>query len=176
MLIIARVLFYIIILAASPLLYAVDIDEFYGNYAGMVSFEQDGQTRERELQVKISGKGDGFSVRWVTISRKSGGKRDRKDYSIDFLPSGRAGIFRSAMKKDIFGSRIAMDPMKGEPYVWARLREKALTVYVILVTEDGSYDLQVYNRSLVGGDLKLEFQRFLEGIPVRNIETILKRQ
>jgi len=45
------------------------------------------------------------------------------------------------MRKDVFGNRALNDPLKGEPYVWARMRGDTLTVYALIVTPDGSYDM-----------------------------------
>ncbi len=79
------------------------------------------------------------------------------------------------MRKDVFGNRAPNDPMKGDPYVWARLRGDTLTVYALIVTPDGSYDMQVYDRTLTKNGMKLDFKRFLEGQKVKSIKGELQR-
>ncbi len=72
---------------------------------------------------------------------RKGGKAKRKSCSIDFRKTKRGDIHQSAMRKDVFGNRALNDPLKGEPYVWARMRGDTLTVYALIVTPDGSYDM-----------------------------------
>jgi hypothetical protein len=79
------------------------------------------------------------------------------------------------MRKDVFGNRAPNDPMKGDPYVWARLQGDTLTVYALIVTPDGSYDMQVYGRTLTKNGMELDFKRFLEGQEVKSIKGELQR-
>ena len=66
--------------------------------------------------------------------------------------------------------------MQGEPYVWARLNGDTLSVYSLFVTDEGGYEIQQYDRTLVAEGLRLKFQRLRNGTPLRSVTTVLKRQ
>ena len=66
--------------------------------------------------------------------------------------------------------------MQGDPYVWARIVGDTLTIYALVVLEEGGYQMQVYDRTLSEAGLELEFSRIRNGERLRNIATTLKRQ
>ncbi len=81
--------------------------------------------------------------------RGEGGQTEkRKAYTIAFQPTQRPGVYSSAMRANVFGERVPMDPFKGDPFVWARLSGKTLSVYALIILADGGYDLQIYDRTL----------------------------
>jgi len=151
------------------------IENFYGEYTGRTLFAGAKEIKARDINVKIKEIRRGFNISWSTVTVRKGAKAKRKSYSIDFRKTKRGGIFQSAMRKDVFGNRAPNDPMKGDPYVWARLRGDTLTVYALIVTSDGSYDMQVYDRTLTENGMKLDFKRFLEGQEVKSIKGDLQR-
>ena len=67
------------------------------------------------------------------------------------------------MKKNVFGKSVPLDPIKGEPYVWARIHGKTLTVHAMMVTDDGVYEMQVYDRTITGNGMDLKFSRVRDG-------------
>ena len=151
------------------------IEDFYGEYTGR-SVSGGGDTLStRDINVEIKEIRRGFNISWTTVTLREGDKAKRKEYSIDFQKTGRDGIYQSAMRKDVFGNRTPNDPMKGDPYVWARIRGNTLSVYALIVTDDGSYDMQVYNRTLTPHGMTLDFKRFLEGQKVKSIKGELQR-
>jgi hypothetical protein len=77
----------------------------------------------------------------------------------------------------MFGKQVPIDPISGkDPYYWARIHGKTLSVYNIIINDDGGYEMQVYHRTLVGDDgLKVEFQRIRDGSPQRTVTGVLKR-
>ncbi len=151
------------------------IEAFFGDYAGRtISSAGDGLTK-RDLGVTIRAKGEGFTIDWKTITHKPGGRVTRKAYSINFIPSGRDNIYASAMKTDKFGGRVPLDPLKGEPYVWARVGGDTLSVYAMLVTDEGGYEMQVYERTLTEKGMALKFSRILDGRPLKQITGTLAR-
>jgi len=153
------------------------ITAFFGVYAGEAEVARaDGSTSTRSLDVTIQPWKRGFSVAWTTIRHRKDGSIDRKSHKINFAPSQRGGIYRSAMKADMFGALVPLDPLKGEPYVWARVREKTLTVYALHIRADGAYEMQVYDRMLTKTGLDLRFSRWREGEAVKVIKAALKRQ
>ncbi len=153
----------------------ISIDEFFGRYRGSSISENGEGLSVRDIGVAIRAKGKGFTIDWNTITHKTNGKTKNKQYSIDFTPTGRKNIFASAMKTNKFGSRIPLDPLKGEPYVWARIEDNTLTVYALLITDEGDYEIQTYNRTLTKDGMKLEFLRIFDGKELKKITGSLTR-
>jgi len=151
------------------------IEDFYGEFTGRSVSGDDASLSARDINVEIKENRRGFNISWSTVTLREGKEAKRKEYSIDFRKTGRDGIYQSAMRKDVFGNHTPNDPMKGDPYVWARIRGNTLTVYALIVTRDGSYDMQVYDRTLTANGLSLDFKRFLEGEEVKSIKGELQR-
>jgi hypothetical protein len=146
----------------------VPINAFYGKWIGSgVS-----QTEEsiafaythRDLNVTINPVGNGFSVAWVTVQRQKGDPNKptetRKATTMTFVPIGRPNVWRAT------GS---LDPMGGSAYSWARLKGQTLTLHSFQVQPDGSYELQVYERTLTGLGMQLEYSRILDGETTRTV-------
>jgi hypothetical protein len=156
---------------------AADVDAFFGHYIGQtITTSDDSSISARDLDVTI-GPTDGgaFQVDWKTTVRADGETREKR-YAIDFERTPREGIFASQMRRTMFGDRVPLDPMKGDPLVWARLVGDTFTVYAMRITEDGTYDMQIYERTLVPGGLALVFSRYREGDPIRIVRSFLERQ
>jgi hypothetical protein len=157
--------------AASQPALSADFDRFIGKFAGHVITE-DG---ERDLTVEILEEKKGFRVNWSAhILREDGSERDRS-YSIWFVKTDRAGIYRSAVKSNPFGGYVPLDPMLGEPYSWARIEGDAMTVYALVVRDDGGYDMLAYERRLTAEGMHLSFSRVRDGEVLRGIEADLER-
>lgn len=131
---------------------------------------------KRDMSVRISETKRGFNVTWTSTSYRSDGRAKDKTYSIDFAESERDGVYAAAMQRNVFGHDGQLDPMKGEPYVWARIKNDTLTVFSMFVTDDGGYEMQQYNRTLAEGGLMLEFHNLLNGEPQRSVKTFLERE
>ncbi len=160
-----------------PVVHASDlIDPFVGVYDGHATFLQGGHEVKRDLGVEISRTKTGFNVTWeVTTHKPSGGYKTKK-YSINFRATKRKYVFAAQMKKNIFGSMDPLDPMKGEPYVWARIKGDTLTVFALLINEDGGYELQIYDRSLAEKGLDLKYSRIRNGQQLRTINAFLSER
>ena len=140
------------------------IEAFYGKYTGQAVTSGKDEFSKRDLSVNIKPAGERrFTIDWITFTRSASGKRKRKEYSISFKPSDRENVFASAMKKNVFGKSVPLDPIKGEPYVWARIHGRTLTVHAMMVTEDGGYEMQVYERTLTATGMDLKFSRVRDG-------------
>jgi len=151
------------------------IEAFFGDYVGQTISVVGGEMKKRDLSVSIKPNDTAFTIGWTAITQKSSGKIKRKQYSIDFQPTKRRNIFSSAMKTNMFGHRQALDPLKGDPYVWARIIGATLTVYALLVSDDGGYEMQVYDRTLTDDGLHLRFSRVRDGKTLKLIEgTVIK--
>ena len=154
---------------------AAELEDFFGRYEGTaISGSAEGLTK-RDLSVTIEGRQDGFSVSWTTTTPGNGSKPKRKSYTIEFERTNQAYLFESAMRKDMFGNRVPLNPMKGDPYVWATLHGDTLTVYSLIITDSGSYELQQYDRTLTEDGLRLEFSRIREGRELKRITGRLEK-
>lgn len=157
--------------------FASEIEPFIGEYEGSAEMvNTDGTSAPRDMSVSISETKDGFNVAWVTTTYKADGRTKESAYSVDFLPTDRDGIYSAAMKRNVFGHAVQLDPMKGEPFVWGRIYEDTLTVYSLFVNDRGGYELQQFDRTLVDDGLKLEFSRIRDGEPARSVETHLTKK
>jgi hypothetical protein len=152
------------------------IDPFIGEYLGRVKIIDGDREIERDLGVKISKTKKGFNIEWTATTRKPNGKPKTKKYTIDFLPTKRSNVFAAAMKTNVFGGKEPLDPMKGDPYVWSRVTGDTLSLFALLVRDDGGYELQVYDRTLATDGLQLKYSRIRDGQPLRAIETLLRRK
>ena len=149
------------------------VEAFFGEYVGETVTDYDGELRKRDLRVKISPFENGFTVNWISVTRKANGKLKRKEYSIDFHPTRRDNIYRSGERKDYFGHAGPLDPMKGDPYVWARVNEDTLTVFALHVLEDGGYEMQTYERRRISDGLDLKYSRVRDGKILRTVNATL---
>lgn len=153
------------------------IKPFIGKYEGhALSDTRGGKISKRDINVEIKRfKKTGFTVDWMTIRHKSGGELSRKKYSISFEPTKRPGIYSSAMRTNMFGDEVPHDPVKGDPFVWAKIEGETLIVYVMIITEEGGYEMQTYRRTLTDAGMQLEFSRVGDGKPQRIVTGELKK-
>jgi len=148
---------------------SVDFTIFFGEYEGEAVSENDGEVRKRDLRVNISAFRNGFTVNWISVTKRPDGKLKRNEHSINFLPTRRENIFRSGERKDFFGNAVPMDPLKGDPYVWARIHDETLTVHALHVLEDGGYEMQTYTRTRIPKGLSLRYSRVRDGEILRTV-------
>ncbi len=143
----------------------LSIKAFYGSWEGTGAANSPKNyfpMNARDLDVKIGPRGDGFNVTWTTITYPGGEnsleKVKKKTTSIDFLPSGRPGLYRTAR---------AGDPLSGEAYAWARIKGQTLSVYLLNIDDEGAYVIQSYDRTLTGFAMELTFARIRDDEPER---------
>lgn len=154
-----------------------DYTRFFGTYTGAADvISLDGSKQRRDMNVEISGIKGGFRVNWTSTTYRKDGSAKEKSYSIDFAPSYQEGVFASAMKRNVFGHSVQLDPMKGEPYVWSRIEGDTLSVYSMFVTQSGGYEIQQFDRTLADGGLDLDFQTVRDGKILRQVSTFLKKK
>lgn len=165
------------LLASSAFAKNTLLKEMEGFYSGSAEIVRaDGSTSNRDMSVAIETTRDGFEVAWSTTSIRANGSVKEKDYVIEFVPSERENVYSAAMERNVFGHEVQLDPMKGEPFVWARTQDATLTVFSLFVDEAGDYELQQFDRTLVEGGLKLEFRAVRNGQVTRSVNTFLARQ
>ncbi|WP_158046550.1 hypothetical protein [Skermanella pratensis] len=152
------------------------LHQFMGDYVGQSISLADQGLNERDLAVTIKPYGnDGFSLDWTTITRRMDGKTKQQTYSVAFEPTQRQGIFRAAQRRNMFGHFTPLDPMAGEPYLWANLENDTLTVQALLITDEGGYEIQTYERTLAPHGLDLKFSRVSDGKVLKTIDGVLRR-
>lgn len=163
--------------AAAPARAGNPIDPFVGEYTGSAELvTSEGERIPRDMNVTIRAEKEGFTVEWTSTTRRPDGTLKSKSYSIDFLPTERTGVYSAGMRKNVFGHAVQLDPMKGEPFVWGRIRGDMLTIFSLFVDVDGDYEIQQFDRTLAEGGLMLKFTDWRNGEPQRSVETFLERQ
>ncbi len=157
--------------------HATGIAPFVGDYTGSAEVvDSDGTATPRDMSVSIHETKGGFNVSWTTTTYKADGRIKDEKYSVDFQSSDRADVYSAAMKRNVFGHEVPLDPMKGEPFVWGRIDGDTLTVFSLFIDENGGYELQQFDRTLAEGGLNLSFSRFRDGVKSRSVETFLKKE
>jgi len=152
-----------------------DFEAFYGHFVGSSVSEGSAQIQKRDIDVTIKPYKRGFNITWSTVTHRAGKQSKKSAFSINFRLSGRDNVFGSAMGKDKFGNEIPLDPLKGKPYVWAIIDGKTMTVNSLLVLEDGGYEIQTYERTLIDGGMSLEFSRIRNGEILKKVTSQLRR-
>ncbi|WP_187430088.1 hypothetical protein ROLI_023760 [Roseobacter fucihabitans] len=173
---VARFLLVLMVVASAAAAQA-DISRFLGVYDGSATVTSaDGKTHDRDMNVVISHTRNGFRVDWTSTTYRPDGTSKAKSYSVEFVPSDRGDVYAAAMKRNVFGHDVQLDPMKGEPYVWSRIDGDTLSVYSLFVAEDGGYEIQQFNRTLAVGGLNLDYKSVRNGEIQRTVSTFLKKQ
>ncbi|MCW8884268.1 MAG: hypothetical protein OQK12_03305 [Motiliproteus sp.] len=151
------------------------IEDFYGEFVGHASTANYSGERDRDMSISIRpAKQEGhFIIKWSTVVHKADGRSKRKVYQIRFASTDRHQIYSSAMKTNVFGGMEAMNPLKGDPFVWARIKGETLTVHALIITEDGDYEMQTYDRTLNKKGLWVDFSRRDRHDNIRKISTQL---
>ena len=150
-------------------------ERFFGKFEGHAIMAGDEELTPRDLEVEIGPSEGGFTVEWTALLRKSDGRTKRIAFKVAFRPSGRDNIFRSAMRRNAFGHDVPLDPMKGEPYVWATIEGEVLIVYSMMITENGGDEMQAYERKLVDKRMELTYSRVRDGEVLRTLKGELTR-
>ncbi len=157
--------------------FAADITPFVGDYVGSANVvDADGSSTPRDMSVSIHPIKGGFNISWSTTTYKLDGRVKDEKYSVDFQTTDRPDVFSAAMRRNVFGHEVPLDPMKGEPFVWGRIDGQTLTVFSLFIGANGDYELQQFDRTLADGGLDLSFSRFRNGEKSRTVQTFLERQ
>ncbi|WGI22612.1 hypothetical protein [Amylibacter sp. IMCC11727] len=155
--------------------FAADITDFFGTFTGTAKITENDTTEDRDMSVTIAQTDKGFQVSWTSVISRSDGRTKENTYTILFIPTQRDDIFASAMKTNVFGKAVPLDPLKGDPYVWSRLSDDTLSVFSLLIDENGNYMVQEYHRTLAEGGLDLEYRRFRDGQALKSVNAFLAK-
>jgi hypothetical protein len=153
---------------------ADDFQPFLGDFTGQVVFAGPAGFAKRDLEVSIRRERGGFSLKWTTISQKSSGKLKRAEHFVAFAPAKRPGFYAATDRITRLGARVPIDPLAGDPQVWAKISGTTMTVYAVLITDDGKHEVQTYERTLVPGGMELKFNRVRDGKPLKAISAKLQ--
>ena len=151
-------------------------ERFYGHFTGQAVIETEGLTSKRDLGVTIAAYKKGFTVEWTTKRYKADGKVKESSYKVNFRRTRKAGLFKSAMRVTKFGAEEPLDPLQGDPYVWAQIEGDKLTIYSMLILDDGGYEMQTYDRRLTAEGMDLLFSRIRNGLILKAISAKLIKQ
>ena len=108
----------------------ITFDAFYGKWKGnAVAEEPPGSFlgfTSRDLYIVIGPKGNGFNLNWTTIiyPEEEGKEVRRRNAAIDFVPSGKAGVFQAVGREDRIEDAQAVlgEALKEYPRVCAALK------------------------------------------------------
>ena len=165
--------FALLVLAVAPSAMAqtLPVDAFYGHFQGSGIAENDDSlyfgVTVRDLDVRIGPEAGGFFVEWTSVIRGGGDPNSpdvrKRTQRVGFSPSNRPNVFTS---------KTATNPMTGG-LIWARIKDRTLTVNVMRVSDNGSYTVQTYNRTVSGTGMTLNFVNTTDGEPRRQVEARL---
>jgi len=151
-------------------------ERFYGHFTGQAMVETEGQVSKRDLGVTVEPYKKGFTVEWTTKRHKADGKIKTSEYKVNFRKAKRAGLFKSAMRVTKFGAEEPLDPLQGDPYVWAQIEGDKMTIFSMLILNDGGYEMQTYDRRLTAEGMDLLFSRVRNGLILKAISARLVKQ
>lgn len=155
-------------LPAAALTAGASLERFFGKYEGASAATAGGGSRD--LSVTISPQKDGFLVEWRA---QAGGQAEV--FSVPFRATRRKNIYASAMRRDLFGNPVSMNPIEGQPFIWATLAGDTLIVHVSRITDSGAQELEIYKRTLVAQGMDVEFTQLRDAEPIERIRGTLKR-
>ena len=194
----------VLLLTAAPLRAAdLPISAFFGIFEGETTFLTATGAKKRGISVSISPIPDampgveGFEVAWTTLTKREDGSFKSKTHRAVFVPADPAGTIFVAVESsgdtdDIeksdeneSGEGSKAEPMSGEPrsmqdprgtapYLWGRITENTFSVFVVVVAEDGGYEIQVYDRTLTEDGMTLVYSRDRAGEHLKLLEAFLK--
>lgn len=154
-----------------------DFAPFVGHYTGEVMIETPTGPAKRELDVLVLQEAQGFSVEWSTDTVRADGRVKSDTYFIAFKPSERPGVYLPTDKVQRKGQTIQIDPLYGDPQLLlCKIEGKTMTIHASQLMEDGVFEVQTYERTLIPGGMHLKFSRVRNGVPTRAIEVDLKKE
>jgi hypothetical protein len=171
-------LLYLLVLVLAPAGDAVPagFEKFYGEWVGTAVSDTGGEISPRDIRTKIAPQGQGFWITWVLVIHKAADKEKRSEFSVSFQPTKRPNVYISAMRLDAFGNAAPLDPLRGDPYIWARIEGSMIMVYALVITQAGAYEMHAYERTLTpAGAMNLKYFRVHDGEMLRTVTGTLQR-
>jgi hypothetical protein len=78
-----------------------------------------------------------------------------------FQPVGKASVYKATESGD---------PLSGQSYAWAYIKETSLIVHIMSIDPNGAYQMQSYTRTLVPTGMEFKFERLRNDEPVRTVK------
>jgi hypothetical protein len=155
---------------------APELEPFFGAYVGVAEVEdpKTGYFRQRDMDIVIEPyRDDGFMIHWVNVTLVDG-RRDlpgveRRIQTALFEKADGRDMYVEVAENNPFREREETQPMRGDPVRWASIDGNTLHVYAFVVTEDGAYELQIYDRVLTDKGIDIKFQRIVDDELLRRI-------
>ncbi len=152
-----------------------DLKSFFGTYVGVAKVEDaNGDVHHRDMDIVIQPyRDDGFRIDWINVTLVNG-RRDvpgveRRVQSALFEPIEGRDMYVEVEPENLFQEHEETRPMRGDPVRWASIDGPRMHVYAFEVLEDGTYELQIYDRILTDQGLDIHFQRIDDGKLMRRI-------
>ncbi|WP_169544458.1 hypothetical protein [Sneathiella aquimaris] len=148
---------------ALPAMAEVGLKAFEGVWEGTAISESNTSLNfaltSRDMDVEIRPTADrGFMINWRTLLRQDGepGKPDEvvRETKRQYVPTENKKIWHATGKSDL---------LSGDTVSWAVLKGQKLTIYSVAMNKSGGYDMLVYDRTLTGLGMKLEFKALRNG-------------
>jgi hypothetical protein len=153
-----------------------ELERFFGAYVGVATVEdlKTGEVRQRDMDLVIEPyRDDGFAIRWINVTLVDG-RRDvpgveRRVQNVLFEKAEEREMYVEVTANNPFREREETRPLHGDPVRWASLDGDTLHVYAFVVAEDGTYELQIYDRVLTEKGIDIVFQRIVDDEVLRRI-------
>ena len=168
----ARILAFTVVLglgAATAQERDLSIRAFYGKWIGSAISESTVSVTfpvtVRDLDVTVVETAAGFRLEWTTVLRQRGDPENpsvqRKSSGLDFVASGRPGVWSAVGNTD---------PLASGEYAWTHIKGQTLSVNILTIAKDGTYAMQVYDRTVSPQGMQLVFKRIVDGRIVRTVD------
>jgi hypothetical protein len=152
------------------------LEPFLGAYVGVAEVQdlKTGEVHHRDMDIVIEPYHDnGFAIRWVNVTLVNG-RRDlpgveRRVQNVLFEKADDRDMYVEVTENNPFREREETQPLRGDPVRWASVDGRTLHVYSFVVAEDGTYELQVYDRVLTDKGIDIEFERIVDDEVLRRI-------
>ena len=157
------------------------IEPFIGVYDGVAVTDPADILTPRDIGVKIRRERGDFIIDWHSVIT-DGDAVQRRNHEVHFQRNPRhiggngQNVYRAALQPSISGTPRPSDPMQGESYFWARITGDTLSVYRMLINDDGSQDLQIYGFTLVDDRMRLHFKHMRDDRPLQSVTGVLKKR
>ncbi|MEA3291666.1 MAG: hypothetical protein U9Q71_05105 [Pseudomonadota bacterium] len=165
------VLLLIFACGSSPVMGATDLDRFAGQWRGVAVDRNDGfEITADSLVLQLKQGTEGFDLEWKI---PDSGDQAR------FIETDQPGVFSTSASKlgflGLFSSSKEIDPLAGDPLIWARFEAGSLTVYKLTIDDLGAFSLDRSHLTVAGESLQLRFTRRAHGEPERSFVALLER-
>lgn len=153
-----------------------DLAAFFGTYVGVATVEdlKTGEVHQRDMDIVIEPyHQDGFKIQWINVTLVEG-RRDlpgveRRVQTALFERADDRDMYVEVEAENPFREREEMQPLRGDPIRWASVDGPRLHVYAFVVAEDGTYEMQIYDRVRTEEGIAIEFQRIVDDELLRRI-------